>query len=102
MRPVTQETEGTIALCAPDEDQACSVETFDLPEAQTGCQPDPACRGCGCTTLEPCVDPQTFEPCRWIEPDLCSTCARALGLIEEIDHGLLFELDESFFETVEG
>ena len=31
----------------------------------------PRCRGCGCTDLEGCP-----EGCWWVEPDLCSSCAR--------------------------
>lgn len=32
------------------------------------------CRVCGCTETTPCLDPETGEPCFWVEPDLCSAC----------------------------
>jgi hypothetical protein len=35
------------------------------------------CRICGCTDSDcrQCIE-KTGEPCHWVEPDLCSTCAR--------------------------
>jgi hypothetical protein len=54
------------------------------------CQPEPVhhwempqlrqarvqrCRVCGCTEENACIDPDTGEPCYWVEPDLCSVCA---------------------------
>lgn len=32
------------------------------------------CRECGCTDAFACCD-EFFEPCHWVEPDLCSACA---------------------------
>lgn len=38
------------------------------------------CIGCGCTDLDPCIDPETGEPCSWVmsaalDGDICSACA---------------------------
>lgn len=46
---------------------------FDLPTDQA----ERRCRVCGCTDLDcrRCIA-KTGEPCRWVEPDLCSACAR--------------------------
>lgn len=33
-----------------------------------------ACRVCGCSEYDPCIDPATDEPCHWVEWDLCSAC----------------------------
>ncbi|MFC3097349.1 hypothetical protein [Alteraurantiacibacter palmitatis] len=39
------------------------------------------CRGCACSDLAPCGQsvgaPGESTHCRWVEPDLCSTCAAA-------------------------
>jgi hypothetical protein len=32
-----------------------------------------ACRVCGCTPAQACVDPE-HGPCWWLAPDLCSHC----------------------------
>jgi len=32
------------------------------------------CRGCGCTENDACLN-----SCSWIEPDLCSTCDKAIA-----------------------
>lgn len=45
--------------------------TFMLPMTV---HPRRACRECGCTTEDACVDP-VLGPCRWVEWDLCSSCA---------------------------
>lgn len=37
--------------------------------------PAARCRECGCTEHTPCEDPDTAA-CYWIEPDLCSACAK--------------------------
>jgi len=39
----------------------------------------PACRVCGCTDEDcrVCIEAQGF-PCSWVEPNLCSRCARAI------------------------
>jgi len=39
--------------------------------------PDPvqACRSCGCWQYDACED-EDESPCDWVEPDLCSACAR--------------------------
>jgi hypothetical protein len=34
------------------------------------------CGDCGCSEAQPCLDEQS-EPCFWIRPGLCSTCAFA-------------------------
>ena len=47
----------------------------------TTLQPDPAgaCRVCGCTTENACLQLHSnvldVRPCWWLEPDLCSSCA---------------------------
>ncbi len=33
-----------------------------------------ACRRCGCTEHDACIDELTGRPCHWVEPDLCSAC----------------------------
>lgn len=33
-----------------------------------------ACRVCGCTDEDPCIDGDGL-PCAWAEPDLCTICA---------------------------
>lgn len=33
-----------------------------------------SCRECGCTDAAACID-EWFEPCSWVEEDLCSVCA---------------------------
>lgn len=33
-----------------------------------------ACRVCGCTDHDACVDPATGIACHWVEDDLCSSC----------------------------
>ena len=39
-----------------------------------------ACHVCGCTERNACEDPLSFgDPCHWVEPDLCSVCARSHG-----------------------
>ena len=52
--------------------------------------PDPnalrVCEGCGCTDGDACLDPETGEPCYWIESfdgDLCSVCFVALATGDE-------------------
>ena len=35
-----------------------------------------SCRICGCTQTEPCLT--DLGPCFWIEPGLCSRCARLI------------------------
>ncbi len=32
------------------------------------------CRVCGCTTHTPCFDKVGYDPCFWVEPNLCSSC----------------------------
>lgn len=35
------------------------------------------CRVCGCTDLDACEDDTTLiGTCFWVEPDLCSACAK--------------------------
>ena len=34
----------------------------------------PACRVCGCSEYQPCVN-EWGDTCGWAEPDLCSSCA---------------------------
>jgi hypothetical protein len=44
------------------------------------------CVGCGCTDADACVDPQTGEPCHWVEgadKNVCSACAAIARLIFE-------------------
>jgi hypothetical protein len=46
------------------------VDTEDLLEAIAAWTPPPACRVCGCTDDEACID-----GCAWVEANLCSNCA---------------------------
>ena len=46
------------------------------PEARGDTAGERACRICGCTEYNACVDPHGY-PCRWIEADLCSHCIYA-------------------------
>lgn len=32
------------------------------------------CRICGCWDFDACLDPESGEPCSWVEPNLCSAC----------------------------
>jgi hypothetical protein len=41
----------------------------------------PRCRGCGCTDRYGCA-----PRCWWVEPDLCSRCARRAQLVH-LEHG---------------
>ena len=54
----------SVAICLHD-------HVWQLQRADSG---ERACRECGCTDAFPCQD-ELFEPCRWVEPDLCSACA---------------------------
>lgn len=38
------------------------------------------CRVCGCTDEEACID-ANGQPCRWVEPNLCSHCAIEVKLV---------------------
>lgn len=61
---------------------------LDRVEREASAAPDPnhlygfpwsstrTCRVCGCTDHRACIDPRTGEACAWVEPDLCSSCAR--------------------------
>jgi hypothetical protein len=40
-----------------------------IPESES------ACRRCGCSDVDACVDESTGQPCGWAEPDLCTFCA---------------------------
>lgn len=33
-----------------------------------------ACRDCGCTDLNACVNERLRRTCSWVEPDLCEAC----------------------------
>jgi hypothetical protein len=33
-----------------------------------------ACRVCGCTNTNACVNPKTGIACHWVAQDLCSMC----------------------------
>ena len=35
-----------------------------------------SCRVCGCDDAHACYDPALGGGCAWVEPDLCSACAR--------------------------
>lgn len=43
----------------------------------------PRCRICGCSEFDACVDALGM-PCRWVEEDLCSSCAVGASLISRI------------------
>ena len=53
------------------------LETGEAAAGREG-EPAPAvraCRVCGCTDGDACVDGETGVPCHWVEQDLCSSCA---------------------------
>lgn len=39
---------------------------------------DRVCRGCGCDSRHACLG-EDGVPCHWVEDDLCSVCAAAMG-----------------------
>jgi hypothetical protein len=56
------------------------------------------CAGCGCTDHNACIDPETFEPCAWVEDvdiDICTTCAAiALRMAEADEADVAQRIDE--------
>jgi len=48
-------------------------KTAKTPRKSGGKSTPGVCRVCGCTETTPC-ETESGEPCRWVEPDLCSAC----------------------------
>lgn len=48
-------------------------EDFMAPAAPP--EGEPVCRVCGCWEFDACCDDER-GPCWWVEPDLCSHCAK--------------------------
>lgn len=75
--------------CGPSIPQACptcgatenavSLEEIESPNAGNV----RACRVCGCTEGNACVDDRTRQPCHWVARDLCSACVGLERLIEQ-------------------
>jgi len=67
--PVSEElARGVAEQCQPE-----PVHRWELPQLQRA--QVRRCRVCGCSEDNACIDPDTGEPCYWVEPDLCSACA---------------------------
>ena len=70
-----------ITVAGPFEDpMPARQEALDLNNAAPAHQlTEIACRACGCTENDACVD-DFGRPCHWVEADLCSSCQPALEL----------------------
>lgn len=76
---------GTITLEGAFEVGTLEFPVSDLPELLDALHglamqlppPPRACRECGCTDDQACVDAISGDPCCWVEDDLCSVCAES-------------------------
>lgn len=45
------------------------------------------CEICGCTDQDACWDEAQGQPCHWVSPGLCSTCAHIDQALRLLPHG---------------
>ena len=92
-RPMVICLERTIADRGREECQGCRL-VWRAPETYAATADDGACRWCGCTDIDACIDVDGL-PCFWVSPGLCSACARSAGIDVEAHRALGCEADIS-------